>query len=513
MNQGLKIDIYSHHFQVGRVSSYYSPAVESFSQRLVQVDINKDAWGNITKESVRIFATRAESESGYIYRFHINIYDEFTDFMLARGFTLTNVTKHGLYEPGRYEFKMKDGWEPFPEQVPVIDYLVKPGLKKVIDANTGSGKTVMTLMALSQINQRCALVVKPMYIERWLDVTAPGPKQALKDFTVKDVMTVRGGGQLRSLIHLAQEGELKAKFLILSNRTMANYFQDYSENGATEEYGFVKPEDLWQLLDVGVRLIDEAHQDFFACFVTDLNSHVPKSIELSGTLEPDDKFLRHMYQIMYPPALRLNTGTFTPYVELYALNYSISNHPKPIKTMRRGRSSYSQAAFEEDIFKNPKRKGALMKMMHDVVETWFISERQPGYKLLVFFDTVDMCRETADYLGEMYPNLKVSKYTQEEDASVLDEYDIIVATPGSAGTAVDITNLQQVICFVMRSSTQALKQYLGRLRKLKTDKVNPKYIYLFSNDVGKHITYHHKMQDTYNPITVSSERMILNHTL
>lgn len=508
---GLKIDIFSHHFQVANVTAAYRSAVEGFAQRLIQVDINKDAWGNITREQVRIYAVRSRVEP--TYRFHINLYDEFVSFMSSRGLALPDVTKHNLYVPGTYEFNMQDGWEPFDNQLDVIEYLVSEGAKKVVTATTGSGKTIMTLFALSQINQRCALVVKPMYIERWLDVSAPGPKQALKGFTRRDVMTVRGGGQLRSLIHLAQEDELHAKFIIISNRTMANYYQDYKENGTTEEYGFVKPEELWELLDVGVRLIDEAHQDFFACFITDLNSHVPKSIELSGTLEPDDKFLREMYQIMYPKALRMNTGVFTPYVELYALNYSLNNHPKPVKTMRRGRSSYSQAAYEEDLIKDAGRKGRLLKMLHDVVETWFISERLPGYKLLMFFDTIDLCAATADYLKEMYPNLKVSKYTQEEDASVLDEFDIIVATPGSAGTAVDIDKLQQVICFVMRSSTQALKQYIGRLRTLKTDEVKPKYIYLFTNDVGKHITYHYKMQETYNPITVSSECRILNHTL
>lgn len=508
---GLKIAKFSHHFQVENVTTAYRSAVESFAQRLVQVDINKDAWGNMTREAVRVYAVRSRVEP--TYRFHINLYDQFVDFMSSRGLVLPTVIEHEVYVPGTYEFTMQDGWKPFDEQLDVIKYLVDAGTKKVVSAVTGSGKTVMTLFALSQINQRCALVVKPMYIERWLDVTAPGPKQALKGFTSKDVMTIRGGGQLRSLIHIAQEGELKAKFIIISNRTMANYYQSYKEDGPTEEYGFVKPEELWELLDVGVRLIDEAHQDFFACFITDLNSHVPKSIELSGTLEPDDKFLREMYQIMYPKALRMSTGVFTPYVALYALNYSLNNYPKPVKTSRRGRSSYSQAAYEEDLIKDSGRKARTLKMLHDVVNTWYIPERLPGYKLLMFCDTVELCAITAAYLQEKYPELKVSKYTQEENADVLDMCDIIVATPGSAGTAVDIENLQQVICFVMRSSSQALKQYIGRLRKLKTDKVIPKYIYLYTKDINKHITYHFKMQETYNPITVSSDNMILNHTL
>lgn len=512
MNQGLQIDVYSHHFQVSNITAYYGQAIENFSDRLTEIDIVKDGWGNITREPVRMYAQRMLVGDTYTYRFHINIYDEFVDFMNSKGIQFPNVITHDIYIPGTYAFKLKPGWDPFENQIPVIDYLASPGTKKVIDAATGSGKTVMTLMALAKINQRTVLVVKPMYIGRWLDVAAPGNKQAMM-FNRRDVMTVRGGSQLRSVILLARDNELHAKFIIISNRTLTMYYENYKEFGETEEYGFVKPEELWQLLDVGVRLIDEAHEHFHACFISDLNSHVPKSIELSGTLEPDDVFMRRMYEIMYPHDLRMNTGKREKYIQLYALNYQLSEHPKPIRTTRRGRSSYSQAAYEENILKVPKRKDNFVNMISDVVETWFMSEKLPDYKLLMFFDTVDACALIADTLAKVYPDLKVSKYTQEEKASVLDECDIIVATPGSAGTAVDITNLQMVISFVMRSSSQALIQYIGRLRQLKTDKVQPKYIYMYTRNIHTHIKYDLKMQDVYKNIVMSSENLILNHTI
>lgn len=512
MNQGLQIDLYSHHFQVSNVTAYYNQSIENFASRLIEVDINKDSWGNITKEEVRAYAQRSEVEDTYTYRFHINLFDEFKDYMNSRGIELINVIKHEPYVPGVYEFKMKPGWAPLDNQVKVIDYLVSDGTKKVIDAATGSGKTVMSILAFARINQRVALVVKPMYIGRWLDVTAPGPKQALT-FTKKDVMTVRGSGQLRSLILLAKDGELRAKFIIISNRTLTMYYESYKDFGETEEYGFVKPEDLWELLDVGVRLIDEAHEHFHSCFVSDLNSHVPKSIELSGTLEPDDVFMRQMYQIMYPPELRMNTGKREKYIRLYALNYQLSDSPKPVRTTRRGRSSYSQAAYEENILKDNKRKKLFVSMIKDVVARGHMAEKLPGYKLLMFFDTIDACALIADTLAEQYPDLKVSKYTQEEKADVLDTCDIIVATPGSAGTAVDITNLQTVVSFVMRSSSQALIQYIGRLRKLKTDEVSPKYYYLYTKNVGTHNKYHMKAQEVYKNIVLSSESHILNHTI
>ena len=372
--------------------------------------------------------------------------------------------------------------------------------------------TIMTMFALAKVKVRCALVVKPMYISRWMDVLV-GKDMVFKNFGSKDVMTVRGSAQMSSIINLAREGEFNVDFVVISNRTYINYLQHYDENGPSEEYGWCRPEELWNLLGVGIRLIDEAHQDFYGCFLTDLHSHVPTSIELSGSLEPDMDFLKAMYAVMYPKALRMNTGVYKRYVDIIGLLYSLDTELPHPRTTRRGRASYSQAAYEEAIIKVPMRTRRLQEMMSFICNNYFMSERLPDHKLLVFFDTVGMCAIMADYYQELYPDLYVSKYTEEEDPSVLDEADIIIATPASAGTAVDITNLQQVHSFVMRSSTQALIQMLGRLRKLSTDTISPKYLYICTNDIITHQKYQYKMQEVFRFRAKNQEQRALPHVI
>ena len=356
--------------------------------------------------------------------------------------------------------------------------------------------TVMTLFALAEIKQRVAMVIKPMYIERWLDVFY-GKDVALDNVSVKDVMIVQGSKNLRSLFYLAQDGLLNSKIIVISNRTLAQYYQYYKENGADDFYANVKPEEMWELLGIGVRLIDEAHQEFHSGFMCDLHTHVPKSIELSGTLNPDDQFLKRMYEIMYPIHLRANTGIMTKYIDIVGLIYGLSDDPKPVKTQRRGKTYYSQAAYEESIFKQPKRMDRLKQMLAELVEELFVAVKLPEHKLLMFFETVDMCTAVADHLKQLYPEYKVSRYTQEEPASTLEENDIIVATPRSAGTAVDISKLQITISFVMRSSSQELQQMVGRLRQLKTDKVNPTYYYLYTTQIPTHNVYSKKLNEVF----------------
>lgn len=372
--------------------------------------------------------------------------------------------------------------------------------------------TVMTMFGLAQIKQRVAMVIKPMYIERWLDVIV-GDGTVLQHTTKKDVIVVRGGKQLRSLIYMAQDGTLNAQFIVISNTTLSLYYKHYKEFGASEEYGLVHPEDLWKLLGVGVRVIDEAHEHFYVCFITDLNSHVHKSVELSATLEPDNPFLKRMYNIMYPKHLRMNTGAYKRYIEVYGLTYHILDDPKYINVSNRGRTTYSQAAYETNIFKQKPRMVRLRKMMIGLTERLFMSERLPEHKLLIFFETIDMCTDIASVLKDKYPDLKVSRYTEEEDASVLDTHDIIVATPKSAGTAVDIKKLQIVISFVMRNSTQAVEQMIGRLRQLKTDKLQPKFYYLFTRQIDTHVRYHHKKQEIMKFKALSLDEQISGYEI
>lgn len=705
---GIKLKIFSHHFQVTGVDALANQAVESFSARLVQRHIERDAYGNIVVKAVYVYATR--SYVNQQYRFHITLLDEFKQFMFDKNISIDSETIIPIYHPTFADIKMKEGWTPREDQVPVIDYLIQDGYKKVVDAHTGSGKelcngtpvktpngwtniedlkigdlvmgergeyhkvtgvfpqgkkdlykftfkdgrtaiagaehlwgihykgkyrvyntkylienkpeegkhyavplikhlsgtycsyifkrwlskfnynvegvfvhttddyddalelqalcwrwgsvctieyhdgvyvvntgfcfnktrcsavdtkldiisiekldhqeectcisvdnptklfvikdyvvthnTVMTLFALAEIKQRVAMVIKPMYIERWLDVFY-GKDVALENVSVKDVMIVQGSKNLRSLFYLAQDGLLTSKIIVISNRTLAQYYQYYKENGADDFYANVKPEEMWELLGIGVRLIDEAHQEFHSGFMCDLHTHVPKSIELSGTLNPDDQFLKRMYEIMYPIHLRANTGIMTKYIDIVGLIYGLRDDPKPVKTQRRGKSYYSQAAYEESIFKQPKRMDRLKQMLAELVEELFVAVKLPEHRLLMFFETVDMCTAVADHLKQLYPEYKVSRYTQEEPASTLEENDIIVATPRSAGTAVDISKLQITISFVMRSSSQELQQMVGRLRQLKTDKVNPTYYYLYTTQIPTHNVYSKKLNEVF----------------
>ena len=198
--------------------------------------------------------------------------------------------------------------------------------------------------------------------------------------------------------------------------------------------------------------MDEGHENFHNNFRLDLYAHVPLTVALSATMVPDDKFLQQMYQIVYPDSLRMDGGAYVKYVRMLNVPYSLDmSKDEPVYSWR-GRGDYSQLAYEFWLLKdkNSDRLASVVDMLAYDTDNLFLPNRIDDHKLLLFFDSVEMCVHFESVFQDRYPNLKVGKYTSEEDVTVLNNLDIIIATTKSADTGVDIPRLQMVFNFVAR---------------------------------------------------------------
>ena len=484
---------FSHHFVVEEPDGYLQNAINDYSRTyLLQVQHFK-MWNNkvVTKQH-KMYGVRTVNPLRF--RFHINQLPQFLEFMSTRGFNNPRITVEPGFNPVEVHFKIVSDKKPWNNQPAIIDYLVEPGAKKVIELQAGQGKTLCALFAVTRIGLRCALDIKPMYIDRWMNDLAD-PK-GIFNLNKSEITVVRGGKNLAQLIELALDGQLTYKFIVFSNKTLALYYKDYITNQSMEKYHNVMPWDLMKVLGVGVRVTDEAHQDFHACFRADLFTHVNKTISLSATLEPDDMFLKQMYEVVYPKNLRFGGSTYHKYVDVISVPFKIDRDIKaPVKFNQRGMISYSQNVYEESILDSKKRLKSYLHMVTELTDKYFIDKRYKDYRLLIFAGRVEMCSTIVEHLQSQYPNLRIGKYTEEESYEVLDELDIIVSTPISAGTAVDISDLQVCLNLVALGSSQANLQMIGRLRELRGVDINPLFIYVYCTDIEKHVEYHLKKRD------------------
>jgi len=340
------------------------------------------------------------------------------------------------------------------------------------------------------MNAMAVYIVRPMYLEKWLI-------DLMKTYKLKknDVLVVQGSNQLKALLRLASTNKLKAKMILLSNKTVQNWLKLYEEfKEGTIELGYdCLPHQLFSHLKAGFRVIDEVHQDFHLNFKIDLYTHVKDSVSLSATLVSDDPFISKMYEIAYPLGLRYKAPTYKKYIRARAVLWGLSR-PDLIRTQDFGSKTYSHHAFERSIMSKPQCMEKYLKLIQNVIQNTYIKNYQPGDRLIVFCASIAMCTKVTAFLAECYRELDVKRYVEDDPYDNLMKPDIRVSTLQSAGTAVDIPNLATTVMTTAVSSSQANIQGLGRLREMKDGRV-PEFVYFACVDIKKHMEYHEKKRE------------------
>ncbi len=490
----VRFDVYSHYIKVTEFDRVGMQAIAAMGRGLAVY--NQVGHGATQRwEMVRVFA--ASTKDRRQWRFHRNQLPDLIRTFEGAGIGLSRIKMvHHQALPGvPVVFKSRNAYEPKDYQGPIIDYLVADcppdyAPSKFVELQTGKGKGFISLTGVGRIGQRTLVVVKGMYVDKWKD-------EIEEFFQVKpgrDLLVIGGkkcpnpGKAYRNLLAMADAGELQAHFIVVSIDTMRIYQQTYEMyNGEVPGYD-INPDELYQKLGIGVRIVDEAHQNFHAVFKLDLYGHVWRTISLSATMVSDDRFTNQMYDTVWPQITRSPKVEFHKYIHVKNLWYSIEDVRKiKCKNFKR---QYSHVMFEQSIMKSKVLLANYYAMILDVLKTIYFDDRKPGQKAIVFCATKEMCTIIQSWLREAYPHLKIGRYIDVDPFETLEQSDLTVTTLKSAGTAVDIKNLTRVLCTVAVSSKQANEQAIGRLRPVKDfPDVEPEFYLLSCRQIDKHCAY------------------------
>lgn len=481
----MRIDLYTHFFKVSHVhpSAYY--ALRRAFQELLQVQFVK-IRGKVQKQNKNIFA--AKSDEGE-YRFHINYLPRFKE-MLRDGLINDdeiNYFKHEYPEPEEIDVKVPEKFQMRDYQEEALSYILDEGHSKLVAFSMGLGKTLTAVKAGELLGYRTIIIVLGRYKEKWRD-------DVLELYGADtNFMLVKGLAHLLSLIEQAKEGNPVPDVIIVTTTTMQLYIKEWEKHQGKEIEGMVPPEEMYEILKIGYRIIDEAHQHFHMVFKNDLYSNLYKAVYLTATLESNDKFIQAMYNLIWPRAMRGQAVKPAPYDKTTALLYQ---HLNPDRVRWKSNQGYSHVMYEQSIWKHIPSRVEYLDMIGDVVEQKFLPLYEPGKKMLIFCSLVDTCKEVADYLNQRFKDKKwqISKFTAEDNKEIIDTNDITVSTLGKAGTALDISGL--IVCFntVALAEPKANLQAKGRLRDLSKkpgfEHIVPEYIYTVATDIPRHVQYH-----------------------
>lgn len=500
------ITAYSHYFKVEDFCEDGKQAIYRFIQKfLVQYDVVIDSYGNMSQTQKCIFA--ASNAQRTEFRFHINQLQHFIDWMRYYGSNVSQSTVVHADPPtfAKADFKVLDGWVEREQQLLALDYIFdKNPLTKMLPMQAGSGKTATAFFAMARAKMRTLLVIKPSLQKQWTKDAYP--KQL--EYAAGDILSVSGRADLLSLIHLAQAGELNAKFIALSNVTLQRYISDW-ENDQNDPKCPVAPDEMFRLLEIGIIIQDEWHLFFHLNFKIDLYTHCVHNIKLSATVEPDDPFLARMFEIASPKSTRFAGIEYNKYVHVTGYCYSLDNVEK-IRMSPRGRSSYSHKQFEESLMKRKRQFENYVNMILWLVEDDYVKVRKEGMKCIVFAERVDMCTRLMHALRKKFPDLLVGRKVSGDKETVLEESDIIVSTLGSMGAGTDIEDVYYILMTTSVSSRSANEQAKGRAREMKKfEGTKPHFAYLYSKDVRKQVLYHNKKIEDFKGKCLSHRSLML----
>ncbi len=494
-NSHLTVTLYSNHFAVTNCSPRGRELCLEFAKRFVQ-------WGWVTQRGhtmrvmERIYGatTKARDE----FRFHINALPQFKIFLEERSATgpLVVWQEMGMYEAAAAKMNLRAHFSSRDYQLPIIEYLDDPEpVSKLVTLQTGKGKGYVTMKAAEHQGQRVVVIVRPMFMQKWRDEIL----EMYEDVSAEDILMVQGGKQLMTLLQMGVAGQIDAKWIIISNKTLQIWLKEYEEHGAYSlELGYAcRPYEMFQALGAGIRVIDEIHLDWHLNFKIDLYTHCPKSIALSATMLSEQPFIASTYELAYPMSKRSQSIALDRYLDAMVVYYRFEK-PEKIRTQELGRTNYSHTAFEKSVMKNMKVLHNYYGLIEHVMEVGFFQHPREKKSLLIFCASVEMCTSLVEHLKDKYPGRDVRRYvgTMNDPFDDLIDGEIVVSTIGSAGTAIDKPNLTNVILTIAVSSVKSNVQTFGRLRRLESDGLpgdapenQTQFHYFACSDIPKHLEY------------------------
>lgn len=440
---------------------------------------------------VKLFATALSDNSEF--RFHRNTFNQFKVHLTESHFKEDQYTVEDkpLHALEHRNIKVKEEWVVRDYQEPIVEYL-KASLptNKFIGIQTGRGKTFCSLYGVAALGYRTIVIVEGGLVSKWAS-------DILKvlDIKAKRTLCVRGGNQLRGLIGMAGTKELEGiDVILLSSTTLQDWITMHetmvTSDPKTRDIGYgIEPEDFYEKLEIGHRLIDEVHKKFHFNYKQDLYTNTHLVTSLSATLFSYDKVLEGFYEIAYPSVERYKAGEIEKYAKSTAVIWNMQRGRK-VKTKNYGRSSYSHNAFEDSVLKNREFTANYFEMIAETLDIGYIKHYKDKNKAAVYVASVDMATKLTEYLRKRFPDKSVERYVGslgDPYANLLDP-DIRVTTLGSGGTGHDIIGLTDTVLTVAIMSLQANIQVFGRLRFIPDQ--DTRFYYFNCHDIESHMKYH-----------------------
>lgn len=367
------------------------------------------------------------------------------------------------------------------KQKRAVEYLTNPasGPLRGLALQTGAGKTVSFIWGLQKHNRR-SMITMTSRLEQWVKEI-----MAYTTLEEEDLFVIQGVGSLTKLFNQIDDG-LKPKVILASAKTMRNYL----EYDATYQH-LPHPTEMCEKLGIGIIGTDEYHEHFYTNYLIGILLNPALFIPITATFVANDPFVKNIFNRFIPAEHQFVGGEYDRFVSIFSYTYQSAGHLiKPYQYM--SRQGYSQQMFEKFLMTHKGRK-VLDPLVEDVIlpiiQEHYIDIAEDGERFLFLCSSTKLCDHLEGIFRRAFKNKTISVFYSGMPTTILEKYDIIISTPGSAGTGRDIKKLRTCFAFENTGSEIRNLQFLGRLRGPPQMLNEPRFITLGFSCIPAHVKY------------------------
>lgn len=323
-----------------------------------------------------------------------------------------------------------------------------------VNLNTGKGKTYVTVTAISY------WLVRSMVIASTKGIIAQWKDRILEytDIKPKEIYVIEGSNSIERLF---AKDISQYKIFLASHGTLKSY---------GDRNGWDKITELFRYLKIGIKVYDEAHQNFDNILRIDFHTNTYKNLYLTATPKRSDRNEDQIYQLAFKntPKIDLFKEDTDPHTQYMAIHFNSKPSPLIISKCK-NKFGFNRLAYIDWVIGNERFLNFSYVLMDKVFNL-----TKDGTKALIYIGTNKAIMKFYQFLCDMFPMHKdeIGIYTSiipDEEKEQQLEKRIILSTTKSCGAAMDIYGLKVTVVLAEPFRSEVLaRQTLGRTRARDT---------------------------------------------
>jgi superfamily II DNA or RNA helicase len=321
-----------------------------------------------------------------------------------------------------------------------------------LNLDTGDGKTFCMIYSIMQMRIKTIVIthkqsIKDQWLKSFLTMT---------DIPENKIFDISGSHEIDQIVN----GKISADIYLVNHQTFTSY---------AKRHGWESIRELFKIMKVGIKVVDESHKFFENSLMIDYFSNVYRSYYLTATFTRSDQTEVKIYKLAYSSLYRFGEETFNyeekrKHIVLVVVNYHTRPTIQDIANMSSG-YGFSNYKFIDYALKEPD--DTMMRILEKIIND---TKNLKGKTLIISPKVASV-----EYIAKHLANMTDKSIGTVHSKNSIDENnksrnsDIISSTIKSIGEGDDIKGLRVLINLEPIGSRALADQLRGRLREYSED--------------------------------------------